>query len=117
MNTYSKVNCFFKETSKQTHKSQPLLPFEFLRMEEIPQTPPTVTTMLNVTVWICGLPTLLKALQLSMMGPPRWLSHMLLECNLGKEREGNGDTDDFQILKFILGLRNVSSYVLFNQPF
>lgn len=87
------MNCFFKETSKQKHKFQPLLPLQFLFVKKMPHTPPikprTVTTTLNVTVYICGPPTLLKAMQLCMMSLPPWLSHMFLECNL--ETEGNGD--------------------------
>lgn len=93
--TLFRVYCFFKETSKQTRTFQALLPLEFLLVEEMPQTPPTqpptVSTTLNVTVCICGLPTLLKALQLSMMSLPPWLSHMFLECSLETERDGNGD--------------------------
>lgn len=80
-------------------------------MEEMPQAPPTkpptvTTTTLHMTVCICGRPTLLEALQLSMMGLPPLLSHMFWNA-VWRQRGDEMETDNFHILKISVGLKNL----------
>lgn len=67
----------YQKTTKLRSEFKHFLPSEFLLVEEIPQTPPSIS---NMDVFICGLSALQNAVQLSVTGRPP--SHVCVKNSL-----------------------------------